>query len=71
MNVCMVFHIYRATMKAVEAAIQSRQWSKATQILEVVGRSPQTAKYYKKIAQHYANMSEYEVAFDCHNNSPR
>jgi intraflagellar transport protein 172 len=49
-------------MKAVEAAIQSRQWTKATQILEVVGQSPQVSKYYKKIAQHYANMGDYEVS---------
>lgn len=48
-------------MKAAEAAIQSRQWNKATQILEVMGNSPQVSKCYKKIAQHYANMSEFEV----------
>ena len=49
-------------MKAVEAAIQSRQWSKAVQILEVVRDNPAVGKYYKKIAQHYANMGEYEVS---------
>lgn len=57
----------RATMKAVEAAITSRQWKKAVQILEVVEDKSATSKYYKKIAQHYANMGDYEVCF-CFNN---
>ena len=49
-------------MKAVEAAIQSRQWSKATQILQVVDEGPNVQQYYKKIADHYSNVAEYDQA---------
>lgn len=49
-------------MKAVEAAIQSRQWNKAVQILQVVGEGPKVQKYYKKIADHYSNIGEYTKA---------
>ena len=52
---------YSATMKAVDAAIHSRQWNKAVQILEVVEDTSTSAKYYKKIALHYANIGEYDV----------
>ena len=51
-------------MKAVDAAILSRQWNKAVQILEVVKDDPSCKKYYKKIAQHYANVGEYEVWYN-------
>jgi len=57
---CTVF-LYRATLKAVDAAVSSRQWLKAVQILEVLPMKPEVQKYYKKIAQHHANMGEYEV----------
>ncbi len=49
-------------MKAVEAAIQSRQWNKAVQILDVVQDPHAASKYYKKIAQHYASIGELELA---------
>lgn len=52
----------RATSKAVEAAIQSRQWLKAVQILEIQDSS-MSAKYYKQIADHYASIGEYEVQY--------
>ncbi|CAH1772611.1 unnamed protein product [Owenia fusiformis] len=51
-----------ATMKAVEAAINSRQWHKAVQILEVVGDASIASRYYIKIAKHYASIGEYETA---------
>ncbi|KAK3767076.1 hypothetical protein RRG08_017951 [Elysia crispata] len=50
-----------ATTKAVEAAINSRQWTKAVQILEIQD-SAMSAGYYKKIADHYASVGEYEAA---------
>ena len=53
--------LFRATLKAVEAAVNSRQWNKAVQILEVVEDRATCAKYYRKIAQHYATVGEYEV----------
>jgi len=53
--------VYRATLKAVDAAVNSRQWLKAVQILEVLPMRPDVQTYYRKIAQHHANMGEYEV----------
>ncbi|KAK0069568.1 intraflagellar transport protein 172 isoform X1 [Biomphalaria pfeifferi] len=50
-----------ATTKAVEAAINSRQWAKAVQILEIQD-SAMAARYYKKIGEHYASIGEYELA---------
>ncbi|KAK3091661.1 hypothetical protein FSP39_021624, partial [Pinctada imbricata] len=50
-----------SNMKAVEAAINSRQWMKAVQILEIQD-SADCSKYYKKIADHYAAIGEYETA---------
>jgi intraflagellar transport protein 172 len=52
----------RATLKACDAAISSRQWNKAVQILEVIRDNPKCEMYYKKIADHYANIGEYEKA---------
>ncbi|ORC89482.1 intraflagellar transport protein 172 [Trypanosoma theileri] len=52
--------------KAVKAAIDSRQWSKATNILEsqVVGAdNDQTVKgFYKNIAHHYEELHQYSDA---------
>jgi intraflagellar transport protein 172 len=50
----------RATSKAVEAAIGSRQWAKAEQILELQD-SEMASRYYKRIGDHYASIAEYEV----------
>jgi intraflagellar transport protein 172 len=47
-------------MKAVEAAIDSRQWSKAVQILELQDSSS-SSKYYKRIADHYASIQNEEI----------
>ncbi|KAM9496806.1 intraflagellar transport protein 172 homolog [Clarias gariepinus] len=47
--------------KAVEAAIGARQWKKALHIVELQ-EDKSSAKYYLKIAQHYASLQEYEVA---------
>ena len=50
----------RATPKAVEAAIGSRQWTKAVQILELQD-SDMAVRYYKSIRDHYSSVGEYEV----------
>lgn len=50
-----------ATSKAVEAAIGSRQWAKAVQILELQD-SDMASRYYKKIGDHYASIGEYDRA---------
>ncbi|XP_053503578.1 intraflagellar transport protein 172 homolog isoform X4 [Ictalurus furcatus] len=47
--------------KAVEAAIGARQWKKALHIVELQ-EDESSAKYFLKIAQHYASLQEYEVA---------
>uniref|UniRef100_A0A665WJH9 Intraflagellar transport protein 172 homolog n=1 Tax=Echeneis naucrates TaxID=173247 RepID=A0A665WJH9_ECHNA len=49
------------SLKAIEAAIAARQWKKAVHILELQ-EDPSAAKYYMKIAQHYASMQDYKVA---------
>lgn len=48
-------------MKAVEAAIQARQWNKAIQILEL--QDPSTAAdYYQQVAEHYCSVKNYPLA---------
>ncbi|XP_053107178.1 intraflagellar transport protein 172 homolog isoform X2 [Hemicordylus capensis] len=51
----------RCAVKAIEAAIGARQWKKAVYILDTQDRKT-AAKYYSKIAQHYAALQEYEIA---------
>lgn len=53
----------RCSLKAIEAAIAARQWKKAVHILELQNDSS-AAKFYVKIAQHYASVQDYEVS-DC------
>ena len=54
---------HRCLQKAVEAAIYARQWSKATQILEL--QDPATAgEYYRQIAEHYSSIKEFKQAED-------
>lgn len=50
----------RCGSKAVEAAIGARQWKKALHIAELQ-EDKSAAKYYLKIARHYASLQEYEV----------
>jgi intraflagellar transport protein 172 len=48
-------------VKAIEAALQARQWTKAVQILE--GLEPSAAKnYYVRIARHYEEVQNYAQA---------
>lgn len=47
-------------MKAIEAALGARQWKKAIYILDLQDRQT-AAKYYLRIAQHYAALQEYQV----------
>ncbi|NXP39291.1 IF172 protein, partial [Leiothrix lutea] len=51
----------RCSVKAIEAALGARQWKKAIYILDLQDKQT-AAKYYLKIAQHYAALQEYEVA---------
>ncbi|KAM6123262.1 intraflagellar transport protein 172 homolog [Pterocles gutturalis] len=51
----------RCSIKAIEAALGARQWKKAIYILDLQDKQT-AAKYYLKIAQHYAALQEYQVA---------
>lgn len=50
----------RCSVKAIEAALGARQWKKAIYILDLQDKQT-AAKYYPKIAQHYAALQEYQV----------
>lgn len=50
----------RCSIKAIEAALGARQWKKAIYILDLQDKQT-AAKYYLKIAQHYAALQEYQV----------
>ncbi|KFO82193.1 Intraflagellar transport protein 172, partial [Cuculus canorus] len=49
----------RCSVKAIEAALGARQWKKAICILDLQDKQT-AAKYYLKIAQHYAALQEYQ-----------
>ncbi|XP_028296342.1 intraflagellar transport protein 172 homolog isoform X2 [Gouania willdenowi] len=49
------------SLKAIEAAVAARQWKKAVHILDLQD-DPSSAKYYVKIAEHYASTQELQVA---------
>jgi intraflagellar transport protein 172 len=49
------------SLKAVDAAINSRQWKKAVDILQTQN-SDHALVYYKKIADHYSSIQEHEVS---------
>ncbi|CAH8560325.1 unnamed protein product [Schistosoma turkestanicum] len=54
-----------AYVKAVDAAIHSCQWTKASQILTSIENeklSDQLSPYYVKLAEHYAANREYDAA---------
>ena len=51
------------TLKALDAAINSRQWKKAVQIIQVVDdTSGDLNKYYFKLGQHFSGLREYKMA---------
>ena len=62
-----LFHIifwthskFSQSLKAVDAAINSRQWKKAVDIL-ATQETGSVAIYYKKIADHFSAIQEFEV----------
>ena len=50
----------RESLKAVDAAIFSRQWKKAVEILQTQDGNS-TLIYYKKIADHFSASGEFDV----------
>ena len=53
-------HCYSRTVKAIEAAIQAKQWSKVVQIVDLQEASI-ASRYYVQIAQHYRAVKNYQV----------
>ena len=53
--------ISRCSQKAIESAIQARQWSKAVQIIELQDPSI-GSEYYQQIAVHYQSVKDYALA---------
>ena len=51
------------TLKALEAAINARQWKKAVQIIQVIDDdNGELNKYHYKLGQHFAGVGEYKMA---------
>lgn len=52
------------TTKAIDAAMASRQWGKAEQLLESLERHEQGSafQFFEKLASHYANARQFEQA---------
>ncbi|XP_015754892.1 PREDICTED: intraflagellar transport protein 172 homolog [Acropora digitifera] len=49
------------SIKAIETAIQARQWNKAVQIVDLQDDNV-AVRYYHDIAQHYSQVREYKLA---------
>ncbi|XP_070378558.1 intraflagellar transport protein 172 homolog [Dermacentor albipictus] len=50
------------TVKALDAAINARQWKKAVQIIEVIDDTPELNRYQSKLAQHFHSTGDLEMA---------
>lgn len=48
--------------KAADSAIYSKQWKKAVDIIQTQNNEA-VLPYYKKIADHFASVQEYEVCY--------
>lgn len=55
---------HRAYLKAVDCAVNSRQWTKAVHILESMNNTKEVHVFYRKIAVHYASVGEHHTAED-------
>jgi intraflagellar transport protein 172 len=49
------------SLKAIEAAVASRQWAKAAQIVDMQDDAV-ARPYYRVIADHYAEVRDYALA---------
>lgn len=50
------------TVKAVNAAIRSKEWNKALEILKIIDNNNESVELYMRIAQHYEGEAQYEMA---------
>lgn len=50
------------TLKALEAAVNGRQWKKAYQIIQVIEDVEPVLSYYQKIGEYFMSIKEYETA---------
>ena len=58
---CYKCTIFSCSQKAIESAIQARQWSKAVQIIELQDPSI-GSEYHQQIADHYQSVKDYQLA---------
>ncbi|XP_046396687.1 intraflagellar transport protein 172 homolog [Ischnura elegans] len=49
-------------VKALETAVNARQWKKAAQIIQVIDDTNTVMKYYEMIAKHFVSAKDYSVA---------
>lgn len=54
----------RKTVKALEAAVNGRQWKKAYQIIQVIDDVESVLVYYQKIGEYFLSVKEYQLAED-------
>ena len=54
-------YVFRKSVKAIEAAIHSRQWTKVIQIVEAQEEGV-ARKYYNVIADHFNHVGEHAQA---------
>ncbi|CAG0924379.1 unnamed protein product, partial [Notodromas monacha] len=50
------------TVKALDAAIASRQWRRAVQIIQVIDNPSALGKYYGKLAEHFTSIGDLQTA---------
>ncbi|XP_046660390.1 intraflagellar transport protein 172 homolog isoform X2 [Homalodisca vitripennis] len=50
------------TVKALDAALGSRQWKKAVQIIQVIEDTSLVAKHYAQLGRHFASVKDYKLA---------
>ncbi|KAK9871476.1 hypothetical protein WA026_012850 [Henosepilachna vigintioctopunctata] len=49
------------TLKALDAAVNAKQWKKAVHIIKVVEISDSVKKYYEELAKHFASVKDYAL----------
>ena len=55
----------KLSQKAIEAALQARQYSRALQLVDVI-EGEISKPYYKQLARHYEDACQYDLAERCY-----
>ncbi|XP_046993145.1 intraflagellar transport protein 172 homolog [Schistocerca americana] len=50
------------TLKALQAAMDGKQWRKAVQIIQVIDDTEAVSKHYATLAQHFVSMRDFSTA---------